>query len=151
MANLGDEPKVDQAELGPGLIVGSDEVAGVGVRVEESRLEQLHQEALLTNLDELLDFAGFTIRELLPIDPLADEHAAGGVIIVHLGDHHVLNGGLLEHPRHPLHVCCLVLEVELSVEAHRPLVEQRHVVGALLRREATDETLVDLGGAAEDI
>ena len=44
-----------------------------------------------------------------------------------------------------------VYRTRLSVEAHRPLVEERDVIRALLRREAFDEALVHLRGAAQHV
>ena len=45
----------------------------------------------------------------------------------------------------------LVLEIELGVEAHGPLVEEGDVVSPLLGGEALDEALVDFGGAAQHV
>ena len=48
-------------------------------------------------------------------------------------------------------VGCLVQEVQLGVEAYGPLVEQRDVVGALLRREPVHEALVDFRRPPEHV
>jgi hypothetical protein len=92
------------------------------VAVEEAGLQQLHQEALLPNLDELLDLRRLAVRELLTIDPLGHEDAARRVLVVHARHDHVDHLRLAQHLGHPLHVRRLVDEIELRVKPHSPLV-----------------------------
>jgi hypothetical protein len=67
------------------LSVGRDqEVAGVRVRVEVSRLKQLHQKALYANGGEPLYGLLVAVGQLFALDPLGNEHLARG--LVHLGD-----------------------------------------------------------------
>ena len=54
-------------------------------------LQQLHKEALLTHLDQLLDLFRRAIRQLHAVDPLRDENLARRQVVVDGGHEHVLH------------------------------------------------------------
>mmetsp|Transcript_76044 Transcript_76044/g.150674 ORF Transcript_76044/g.150674 Transcript_76044/m.150674 type:complete len:254 (+) Transcript_76044:1573-2334(+) len=151
LLHLGHKAEIDEHELGIGLVVRSHQVARVRVGVKEACLQQLHEEALLTDGNQLTNLARFTLGELAPVNPLGHEHLARRVLIPHLWHAHIGHAVLRQHSRHLLHVRRLIDEVELCVEADSPFVEQRHVIGALLRREARHQSLVHLGGTAQHV
>ena len=56
-----------------------------------ARLQQLHEEALLADLDQLLDLFRRAIRQLHAVDPLRDENLARRQVVVDGGHEHVLH------------------------------------------------------------
>jgi len=80
------------------------------------------------------------VRQFHSIHPLADKHAPSAVLLEYPGHVHTRDAFLLEE-RSELHLIrCFVEEVQLGVEAYGPLIQQGHVVCALLGSEPVNQT-----------
>mmetsp|Transcript_11745 Transcript_11745/g.49470 ORF Transcript_11745/g.49470 Transcript_11745/m.49470 type:complete len:305 (+) Transcript_11745:1546-2460(+) len=123
----------------------------MGIRVEEPHLKQLRQEALLTDGNEGADLLRLALAQLFAVHPLGNQQAASAQLVVHARNVHALHAFLGEQAPDFGLVVSLVLEVELSIKSHGPLVQKPNVVGTLLRGKALDEALIDLSGAPEHI
>ena len=122
------------------------------VGVEKTNLQELHEEALLSDADELANLLFGAIGQLNAVDPLRDEDSPRAQIVVHLRNIHPFDF-LLVHDQLPASALVLrfVREIKLGVKANRPFVQERDVIRALLRREPLDQTLVHLRGSPQDV
>ncbi len=150
LAQARHQAKVDERQLALAGVAHGQQIARVRVRMEQTQRQQLRQERLLANGGQARNLGRLALRQLHAVHPLRGQHAARGLLEKHLGDVDVRNeAGQLR--AHSICVARLVQEIQLAVHAYGPLVQQRHVVGALLRRQTVHEALVHLCSAAQDV
>ena len=125
------ESEVYEGQLALG---GDQEVAGVGVRVEEAGLQELRkqdndedddvnadyldEEALHPHGYELVNHLGRGLGELGALYPLCDQHSPRGVLLIHPGDIDPLSLARLQGLLAPPLVVRLVEVVQLLNELH---------------------------------
>ena len=119
--------------------------------VEKSRPEELREERLLGDVGDLPDLLRGALAKLLTVHPLADQDPPRAQLLVHPRHGDADDACVDERLSEPHLIPRLVREVQLRVEPDGPLVQERDVVRALLRREALDQSLEDLRGPSQHV
>jgi hypothetical protein len=111
------QSEINDAELS---IVCSNHVSWMGIGMEPSGLEKLHQVAGSANVDQTIDLAWFSVDESSPVDPLHCKDLSTSVFEHWFRSSHLLQRG--HHSHEPKPVLCLLYIVHLVIESVGPLI-----------------------------
>ena len=142
------QPEVDQRQAAPGV---HEQVARVRVAVVGAHVEHLPHEELDAQRHQPRDLRLRRAAELVAVDPVRRQHLAAPE--PHGGDVHVASEAARRRERelrgHVLLVRRLLLVVELGPRAPREGLDERLVVGPLLRRQVKLRALHEARPLAE--